>query len=284
MKPRHLFFLALFFIFSAGFGVAGAPPGHPITLAHRGANLEEDEDTLAAYRRAADYGVDMVETDPRLTADGHWIVMHDPKVDRTTNGHGLVARMTLAEIKTLRTVPRGEQVPTLEEVLDFAFSRKTGVYLDMKNIPPNWATFVNILERHHMKDKVIMGIWWKASERELESRWPELVTCISWPKPVVTLEGVKELGADYVGTLNRFATPGMIRKAHRLGLKVVTMPIDSASELEKFRARGLDILQTNDPRLLKALKLSIIPKALGLTPNKVVYEKDRGYNQAFQTR
>lgn len=93
-----------------------------LVAAHRGAHLDAPENSLAAIRDAVEIGADIVELDVRLTRDGVPVLMHDASVDRTTNGAGAVATMTLAEIRALRLRgPDGAltemQVPTLEEAL-----------------------------------------------------------------------------------------------------------------------------------------------------------------------
>jgi glycerophosphoryl diester phosphodiesterase len=75
--------------------------GHPFVVAHRGASAERPEHTLAAYELALREGADGVECDVRLTRDGHLVCMHDRKVDRTSNGTGLVSEMTLAQLREL---------------------------------------------------------------------------------------------------------------------------------------------------------------------------------------
>ena len=105
--------------------------GSPLLVAHRGGSGLMPENTLAAFLDAdARWRADMIELDVHATADDHCVVIHDPTVDRTTNGSGVVAAMTLAEIQSLdagyhftpdggRTFPlRGEglRVPTIEEV------------------------------------------------------------------------------------------------------------------------------------------------------------------------
>src|SRR5262249_57324330 len=87
-----------------------------IVVGHRGCALLEPENTLRGFRRALDLGCDYVETDVRLTRDGHLVLMHDETVDRTTNGSGSVAELTFGEIRTL-DAGQGEQVPTLAELL-----------------------------------------------------------------------------------------------------------------------------------------------------------------------
>jgi len=103
----------------------------PLVIAHRGASGSHPENTLPAFLRAIELGSDLVELDLRMTRDGHIVVIHDASVDRTTNGKGLVAELTLAQIKALdagfafsrdggKTFPfrgQGITVPTLEDVL-----------------------------------------------------------------------------------------------------------------------------------------------------------------------
>ena len=70
-------------------------------VAHRGASAERPEHTMAAYELALTEGADGVECDVRLTRDGHLVCVHDRRVDRTSNGTGLVSEMTLAELLKL---------------------------------------------------------------------------------------------------------------------------------------------------------------------------------------
>lgn len=79
----------------------GTLGGHPFVVAHRGASAERPEHTRAAYELALKEGTDGVECDVRLTRDGHLVCVHDRRVDRTSNGSGLVSEMTLAEMREL---------------------------------------------------------------------------------------------------------------------------------------------------------------------------------------
>ncbi|MBY8873651.1 glycerophosphodiester phosphodiesterase [Micromonospora sp. PLK6-60] len=73
----------------------------PLVFAHRGSSYDLPEHTLAAYLRALDEGADGLECDVRLTRDGHLVCVHDRRLDRTSNGHGLVSARTLAELEAL---------------------------------------------------------------------------------------------------------------------------------------------------------------------------------------
>lgn len=87
-----------------------------IVTGHRGAMGAEPENTLRSFRRAVQDGCDEIELDLRVTADGRLVVLHDATVDRTTNGSGAVADLTLDEVRAL-DAGLGEQVPTWAEVV-----------------------------------------------------------------------------------------------------------------------------------------------------------------------
>src|SRR5689334_24304404 len=86
--------------------VVPAPSGRtgrkgPLVIAHRGSSLAEPEHTLRAYLRAIDEGADALECDVRLTADSHLVCVHDRRVNRTSNGSGLVSTLELAKLEGL---------------------------------------------------------------------------------------------------------------------------------------------------------------------------------------
>jgi glycerophosphoryl diester phosphodiesterase len=109
----------------------------PMVVAHRGASVEQPENTIESFEAAIDAGADAVEFDVRITADGHAVVMHDPEVSRTTDGTGLVAELTLTDIRRLRIpLPGGGAVgvPTLEEALECLVGR-AAADIEIKNLP-----------------------------------------------------------------------------------------------------------------------------------------------------
>ena len=73
----------------------------PLVIAHRGSSLAEPEHTLRAYLRAIEEGADALECDVRLTADSHLVCVHDRRVNRTSNGRGIVSTLELAELEGL---------------------------------------------------------------------------------------------------------------------------------------------------------------------------------------
>jgi glycerophosphoryl diester phosphodiesterase len=117
------------------------PIAPPRVIGHRGAKATSPENTLASIRQAAAEGATWVEFDVKLTADGHPILMHDPTLERTTNGKGKVAETTLAAIRELDAGSwfggrfAGEKVPTLEEALELMSGLAMGFNLEIKPCP-----------------------------------------------------------------------------------------------------------------------------------------------------
>lgn len=108
--------------------------------AHRGCSQNYPENTLTAFAKAAELKqLTGIELDIQLTKDGHMVVLHDEKVDRTTDGKGELRNYTLAELKKLK-IDAGngkyEQIPTIDEVLDLLEDRLKGglkLNIELKN-------------------------------------------------------------------------------------------------------------------------------------------------------
>jgi glycerophosphoryl diester phosphodiesterase len=160
---KAVFSLALVCLWSTAFGFGqspsvAAPARTVLTSAHRGEHTHHPENSLPAIQGAIDAGVDYVELDVRTTSDGKLVLMHDPTVDRMTNGKGNVKDMTLAEIKKLDLGVRfpgqfpGLRVPTFDEVLEFCRG-SIGIYVDTKDASPQ--DLIAAIDRHDMGDHVM---------------------------------------------------------------------------------------------------------------------------------
>lgn len=117
-----------------------SPDRIPFVSAHRGgARKDFPENCIATFENTLSHTHALLEIDPHYTKDGHIVLMHDPTVDRTTNGTGKVKGLTLEEIKQLRLKDTegnltDYQVPTLDEALQWARG-KTILVIDAKDVP-----------------------------------------------------------------------------------------------------------------------------------------------------
>lgn len=139
---------------------------HIINLAHRGARMQAPENTLPAFRLAAELGADGIELDAQLSKDGVAVIMHDFTLDETTNGHGLVSDFTLAELKALDAGSHfsaefaGTPIPTLEEVfaalgpvLLINVELKTDTIVD-KGLE---AEVIRLIENFNLQDRTMLS-------------------------------------------------------------------------------------------------------------------------------
>lgn len=103
--------------------------------AHRGWCAKYPENTMIAFEKAVELGVDQLETDVRMSRDGELVLMHDATVDRTTNGKGLVCDKLLCELKAL-DAGMGEHIPTLRELLELVKDHPTMTLdIELKEYP-----------------------------------------------------------------------------------------------------------------------------------------------------
>jgi glycerophosphoryl diester phosphodiesterase len=151
---------------------------------HRGACSMAPENTLAAYREAYYHGADMISIDVHRTADNQLVVIHDPTVDRTTNGHGAVHDLTLAQLRSLDAgswfspLYRGETIRTLDEVLDWA-KGKMQVDIELKqpsSYPGLEQQVAATLRAHHMEHEAMVDSFDHAAAARFKQLAPEIKT------------------------------------------------------------------------------------------------------------
>jgi len=141
----------------------------PLCFGHRGGAGLWPENTLVAFRGALESGCDFVESDLYLTRDGELVLIHDPTVDRTTDGSGRVAELDLAELRRLdagyrfsrekRTYPfrgQGATIPTLAEALDV--HPRLRFNLEMKpRDPAIVGRLVDFIEVERVHDRILVA-------------------------------------------------------------------------------------------------------------------------------
>jgi len=186
---RGALFLLLFFVCLSPRVLAGPEPErarfrqaeHGVyVIAHRGAHDGIPENSLPAYAKAIELGCDFLEIDVRATKDGHFVSIHNPKIDSYTAGDtGRVSDMTLAQLKALdigsRVGPqwKNTRIPTLEEILALARG-KIGIYLDLK--VPAVPELMKIIKSYGMEKDVVWYMpsyfYEKSGERAFENTHP----------------------------------------------------------------------------------------------------------------
>jgi glycerophosphoryl diester phosphodiesterase len=125
-----------------------------IIIGHRGASGHAPENTILSFRRALEFGAQMIELDIHETLDGRLVCIHDATLDRTTNGSGEVNGFTYEELLDF-DAGEGEQIPLLEDVLKFA-SGNLQVNIELKVLEVE-KQVLDIVERYEMFQDVIIS-------------------------------------------------------------------------------------------------------------------------------
>jgi len=218
-----------------------------LKIGHRGARAYEPENTLRSFRKAIELGVDAVELDVRRTKDGKVVVIHDAKVDKTTNGKGSVSELTLNEIKQLVT-EKGEKVPTLEEALDF-LDRKVKILMELKETGFEKEVLRQIRERGLENNVVIVSFLEDALSkvREMDE---EVETGLIYVRHKNPIKAALDLKASYLLPLYRFTHTANVKRAHENGLKVIVWTINKPEDVPQYIKKGVDGIASDRPDIL----------------------------------
>jgi len=218
-----------------------------LKIGHRGARAYEPENTLRSFRRALELGVDAVELDVRRTKDDRLVVMHDPEVDKTTNGKGSVSDLTLEQIKQLATA-KGEKVPTLEEALDF-LDKKAKILIELKETGFEDEVLSLIRERGLVKNVIIVSFHEEALKKAREVN-SEVETGLIYATHKNPIKAALELKANYLVALYRFVHMANVQKAHENGLKMIVWTINTREEALEYKKKGVDGIASDKPDVL----------------------------------
>lgn len=232
----------------------------PLLMAHRGSSDELPENTLTAFQRALIQGADVLETDIRFTRDDEIILMHDAALDRTTNGSGIVANMTLAEIKKFRAqrsfdskqILGAEELPALAEFLEFTKSRNTPLALELKDdrfIETRDAErLIKLLSRHNALERTVLLSFNGARIRACKRVAPQIPIGIITLKNPFPLYDTELMGPVYPLL---YLNPFYFAWAKRRGK--IACPLDPAPEprLKFYRRLGAPVLLTNHPAVTR---------------------------------
>lgn len=237
-----------------------AAAADPVLVGHRGLPTHAPEETLATFNACIDLRVG-VELDVRRTRDGQLVCLHDATVDRTTDGKGKLADLSLRELRQLDAGTKfdpafaGERVPTLEEFFALLKERKANallVAIDLKE-PDCEAEVVRLAEKHGvLKQCVFIGLAIEdAKVRErLKAAGASAACARLCPAADELAEATGDATADWV-YVRFIPTAAEVKKVRAAGKRVFLVgPLVMGNEPDnwaKGRAAGVDAILTDYP-------------------------------------
>jgi glycerophosphoryl diester phosphodiesterase len=228
----------------------------PLVLGHRGASAYAPENTLAAFELAVEQGADGIEFDVQLSADGWPVVIHDSRVDRTTNGHGEVGKLTLAELRCLDTGD-GQPMPTLDEVFDAVGKRLPLLNIEIKGFGARSRgaekLIADCIRSHDMVDRTIVSSFnpWlvRRARRCLPSGTP--VALIRAPGCLKYSHWLVQGDADHPHY--SLVNVRYMEWARKRGYRVHVWTVDEQSEATRLIRLGVDAIISNKPDLMRRI-------------------------------
>lgn len=235
----------------------------PLNFGHRGARAAAPENTLAAFRLAAEMGADGVELDVQLSSDDEVVVIHNFTVDATTDGRGAVRGMTLARLKTLDAGSwfdpafAGERIPTLQEVFD-AVAHRLLINVELKSVPGRSrgleAEVVRLIEDNNLSHRIIVSAFNPLAVRKVKKLNPNIPVALlhspdqpaflrrAWLAPLIPHE--------YRHPHRFLVNERSLAWCRQKGYQVNTWTVNEPGEMHRLIALGVDGLITDYPHRL----------------------------------
>ena len=234
----------------------------PTIFAHRGAFAHAPENTLAAFELALAQGADGIELDTKLSADGQVVVIHDATVDRTTDKHGRVKDMSLAELRSLDAGTffvekyRKEKVPTLEEVFE-ALGKRMFINVELTNYNTSGDNLVEsvcmLVKKFSLQKQVLFSSFFASNLSKARGLLPEV------PRGLLAFNGLIGAWARSFGfAFGKYqalhpnlkdVTPQQVQRVHRLKRRVHVWTVNGAEDMRRLFHWDVDAIFTDDPHL-----------------------------------
>ena len=246
----------------------------PKVLSHRGANKYAPQNTLAAFEKSVQIGVDGFETDVHITKDEQLVICHNYTIDETSDGEGEISKMTLAQLKGYDFgsyfSPKfaGTRLPTVDEFLSFVETTDISVLnIELKSPKENETAIVKetirLVKEHGLFDKLIISsfdpkllVEAKTIDENCKTGFLYCPTRMNmWRDRLLKnyVPYAKSIGADALHPHYAFVDEKYVEAAHEAGIMVNAWTVDSVKAIESMIRCKVDGIITNFPDVTNGL-------------------------------
>jgi glycerophosphoryl diester phosphodiesterase len=236
-------------------------------IGHRGAAGYCPENTFASFKKAIDLGAEYLEIDIQMTKDGELVVIHDPTVNRTTNGKGRVRDLSLAEIQALdagswfNPIFAGEKIPSFSEFLD-VFAGNTCLLIELKKpslYPQIEEKVANELMRRGItsgeSNQLIVQSFDRNSMKRFHELLPDVPIGILVKNSVVNGLSTKDLKsfssyASYVNPKITMVNKRLLKRIHHHGFKTIIWTVKKKKDIRILKQFKIDGVISDYPDFL----------------------------------
>lgn len=231
-------------------------------LGHRGAAGTAPENTLISFVKGLELGVDGFEFDVQLSRDREVVIIHDERVDRTSDGIGWVKDYSLKELKSLNFgvgFKTYAPIPTLEELLEMFQDKSLIINVEIKTgliqYPGIVAQVAGLLEKYNVTNQSIISSFEHRTIVEVIKDFPNLKTGLLYECGLISpWLYAQDMGASHLHPHHAFISPELVRECHARGIGVNTWTVNEEWEIERAIVSGADIAITNYPERFSHLR------------------------------
>lgn len=238
-------------------------------VAHRGFSGKYPENTMLAFRKAAEAGCDGIEMDVQLTKDRIPVIMHDETVDRTTDKKGKIRDMNYYELSKLNcSYPakfgdefKPEKIPTLEEFFKFMTEEAVSIFtnIELKNSVYYYAGMeeivIDLIRKYHLQDRIILSSFNNASIMKCAKTAPEIEGGFLVMQHVENAGAyVKDMGMAYYHPDMKFLKEEYVKNCTENGVGVNVWTVNEKEDIRKAKKWGVNSVITNFPDLARAIE------------------------------
>lgn len=244
-------------------------------IGHRGARGYAPENTLISMQKAVDLDVDMVEFDVYALPSGEVLLMHDHRIDRTTDGTGRIMHQQFNDLRALNA-GEGEKIPILQEVLDLIDGR-IGINIELKG-RCTAKLVAAIIEKYLTRaawtpEHFLVSSFDHHELRDFKQSAPHIaIATLEHTVPLTYAAGPQEQGAQAVNPNHEFLTQEYVDDAHKRGLKVYPYTVNEVEDALELQQMGVDGVVTDYPDIMRSALSLPVHKANASTPLTVAYQ------------
>jgi glycerophosphoryl diester phosphodiesterase len=220
-----------------------------LRIGHRGAAGHVPENTLLSIQRAIDLGVDLVEVDIRRTRDGELVLLHDKRVNRTTNGSGCIGDLSFEEARRL-DAGLGQAIPSLREALELVRG-SVQLMIELKE-PGIVPEVMNLIEDCHSSQEVILASFHHPALIEVRRLQSSARTLALIDRVPANLDFAKNAEVTHVGVNIGSVAEEFVRNFHRANYQLFVYTVNDERDIRRLSDLAVDGIISDYPERISA--------------------------------